>query len=150
MLESYLRLLACVARADGVIAKEETSILEAAVHKAAITPKLAEELGLIMDPGRPVDTDSIIDAAVAEMRGAAWSASGAALLAETVRDCYVMAAIDGEVSPSEVSVIARMLHVAGVPEQRRATLHHWAESAARASLDGAALFMETLVAPGLA
>jgi len=146
VLSSYLRVLACIARADGVIASEEIAAIERAAEGILGDRETVNEVRSILDASKPVDFDALLREYIHRITEANTNAtpSLAAHLAELVRDCYVIAAVDGAISPEEVAMIDRLLELAGISVRRRATLHQWAEAAAQQTLDGVGLFFDCL------
>lgn len=147
MMDVYLKALACVARADGVITAEEKAAINHALRRVGVGSAVGVEIQAILDLAHPVNLDVLC-------RGVAEGLNGppefvAAALAEVVRDCYVVAALDGDVSTSEVEVIDRFLDTLRIPEARRATLHHWGEGAAQQFIDGVRLFADSFAEEGV-
>jgi hypothetical protein len=143
---AYLTVLACVARADGVITPEEREVLRralATVDDAGVRARVDALLDLAQDH----DVKQLLTDALGEINAPHRDAeTRAGSLAELLRDCYIMASVDGNISLPEVALIDRVLAIAQVPEQRRPTLHQWGEAAARQMLDGTALALETIMA----
>lgn len=143
---AYLTVLACVARADGVIAPEEREVLRRALATVDDTSVRAR-VDALLDPAKNHDVAQLITDALGEINAPHSDAeTRAGCLAELLRDCYIMAFVDGDISPPEVALIDQMLAIAQVPGQRRPTLHQWGEAAARHMLDGTALALETITA----
>lgn len=147
MMDAYLKALACVARADGVITTEEKAAINHALRRIGVGSAVSVEIEAILDLARPVDLDVLCHGVAEGLKGP--PAFVAAALAEVVRDCYLMAAVDGEVSQPEVAVIDRLLETLGIPEARRATLHQWAEGAAQQFIDGVRLFADSFAEKGV-
>jgi len=144
MLTPYLQLLALISRADGVIDPNERAAIQHASRRVGLDGGAAAAVGRMLDLSLPIDLQQAADAAIHELLDNDSGVEGrAAMLGELLRDCYVMAAIDGDVSPPEVRLIDQIMASAGVPDGRRATLHQWAEGAARSYLDGIALIAES-------
>ncbi len=145
MLLGYVKVLACVARADGVIAAEELAAINRALDAVITQPDALHDVKVLLDISLPVDCPAILKQCVVQMRDAtATSEDMAAHLAELLRDCYVIAAVDGRISSEEVSMIDELLSLSGIPLQKRATLHQWAETSARHVSDGVGLLLDAL------
>lgn len=143
---AYLTVLACVARADGVIASEEREVLRRALASVDDTGVRAR-VDALLDLTQDQNVEQLLTDALGEINAPTSDAeTRAGSLAELLRDCYIMASVDGDISPPEVALIDRMLAIAHVPGQRRPTLHQWGEAAARQMLDGTALVLETITA----
>jgi tellurite resistance protein len=149
MLTPYLQLLALTARADGVIDPNERAAIQQASQQIGLKSEDLASVHGMFDLSRQVDLQQAAAAAIRELLENNSVVDGrAAAFGEVLRDCYVMAAIDGEVSAREVELIDQIMAAAGVVEGRRATLHQWADGAARSYLDGVALIAESFPAVG--
>lgn len=145
MLSNYLKVLALVARADGEIAPEEVSAIHRAIDGVFGGVFNVGEVHSILDMSSAVDEDLVLRGCISDIDKMDWTPlSRAAYLAELIRDCYVIAVVDGRLRPQEEALIDRLLELGDVPVQRRATLHNWAEAAARQTLDGAELFLDCI------
>ncbi len=133
-IELYFDVLACVARADGRVSRQEGDL----VHRAAVAAGLAgdalERLERRLDIREPFSPDEVFAEVVPTMN--------VSTVAETLRDAYVLAAADNEIVRAEIAVIDRFLAHLGIAEEQRPALHEWARRAAEHHLDGLALLAD--------
>lgn len=109
---AYLTVLACIARADGVIAPEQRHVLQRALA-AVGDPTVRAHVDALLDLTQNHDVERLIADA---LRGISSPEDDvetrAGCLAELLRDCYIMAAVGGDISPPEVALIDRLLAIA--------------------------------------
>lgn len=132
----YLNVLACIARADGKLDPAEAALLDRAVAASGLSDRATEGMRKILDMQHQPQVDSILSEAVNHL--------SPALLVDLLRDGYVMASADGQIAAAEVNVLDRLIEKAGIPENRRATLHQWAQRAARHQMDGLHIAADSL------
>ena len=133
-LRLYFDVLACVARADGRYADDERHLLEAAARACDLDPGAVAEIARVADPSQPLDMDKILHDA--------GSKADASVVVETLRDSYVLASVDNDISAAEVEVLERFLTHAGLDEIGRSLLLQWARTAAEHHLDGLRLIAD--------
>jgi len=120
----HLELLAAIARADGRIAPEEVSVIWQFLEAAGVDPAVADRINQLLDPTVPLDVDLVLTSLAAQ--SSPWS------LAHAVRDAYIVAAADGEVSTAEALAVERLFDLMNLEPADRAMLHAYAAQAARA------------------
>jgi len=135
-VHNHLELLAYVARADGEVSLEEALAIRGFMDAAGIPPREVARIDRLLDPLTTLD----IEAAIEEFASAAspW------MLAEAVRDAYVIAAVDGVVEESEIRAVERLLDMLCVPGELRQPIHRWAKAAAIAQLRGMRMMGQVL------
>ena len=133
-LQIYFDVLVCVARADGQITpSERAAILNAAAACDLGATGLARiELGL--DLSQPFDVDAVLGAASGHM--------DPGLLAEILRDAFVLAGSDGDVAPPEIDTVRRLLTQMGFEATSQDVVMEWARCAAEHHVDGVRLAAE--------
>jgi hypothetical protein len=133
-LQRYFDVLACVARADQVVVDAERGLLLAAASACDLASEAMQRLERQLDLGQPLDVDrTLADAA---------AGADVAVVAEVLRDAYVLAMADSDVAPAELAVIDRFLDHAGYDANGRAVMMEWARRAAELHCDGASLAAE--------
>ena len=135
-IQAYLEVLVAVARADGIVNEHEAQAIRSAMQGLDVSEQLTGHVESLLDMGNLYDE--------AARLGSVAVALDVGTLAETLRDAYVIAGIDGEMSMVELNVIDRLLDVLNVDEDSKPTLHEWARSAAEHQMMGYALIQEAL------
>ena len=87
-----------------------------------------QQVSLLLDMNHDVDVERVV-ARLAE-EATAWT------LAEAVRDAYIIASADGEVTNQEISTVERLFELLHLPVENRAKLHSWGRNAAAQQLLG--------------
>ena len=87
-----------------------------------------QQVSLLLDMDNDVDVERVV-ARLAE-EATAWT------LAEAVRDAYIIASADGEVTNQEISTVERLFELLHLPVENRAKLHSWGRNAAAQQLLG--------------
>ena len=123
----HLELLAAIARADGRIAPEEVSVIWRFLESAGVPKAVADRVNQLLDPDTEIDVDLILTSLAAQ--SSPWS------IAHAVRDAYVVAAADGQVSTSEALAVERLFDLMNLDPRDRALLHAAAATAAKAHRD---------------
>lgn len=119
-IEQYLDFMLYVLRADGVVDREEKRhLLSMMVDGMKLHPDLVKKYrdALELDEW-PAVSDEQLAAVCAGLDSSS--------LAHLVRDAYSMAASDGEIHDSELTLLRRFLVVAGVPDERFPEIDQWA------------------------
>lgn len=123
--EQYTSLLIHLVRADGIIAKDEESVLRRLLSERLVNPPDAVRLQGIRErltasgPAQPSDADLL----------SAGHGMDAHTLCHLVRDAYRLAASDGEVHATEIKTMRRYLRLVGIPIERFADIDLWARRA---------------------
>ena len=136
LIQEYLEVLACIVRADRRFDAAEIEALRQACATSGLSQRVVDHINELLDPARSVNVEAIL-------RGATRGASPA-LLAELLRDGYIMAMVDGDVSAPETALLDQLLATAGVGEGQRAELHRWAQTAATHHVQGLRLLKAAL------
>jgi hypothetical protein len=136
---AHLRVLACVARADGRVTIEEAGWLLGAFTDADLSADERAELELALRAGS-LDVQATLQEAT---RG-----TSPELLAALLRDAYIVAGADGELVAEEVALADALLGEAGIAELHRPALQEWARRAADLHLDGLTLLKQALPTGG--
>lgn len=138
--EVYVLLMALVAKADTIVTSNERERVHRAISDGRVSPEAAERLTSILEaPASQSHGEEIRALLVNVPRDRLLP-----LLLDVVRDAYVMAAVDGEVTHAEVSVVDELLAMAGLETGKRAFLHEWGREAAQLQLDGLALLADDI------
>lgn len=126
--ETYLRLMVCVARADGHVVDPERQLLEAAAERSGLAESQVAELRAALEMSNPFDIEQELDRVGPGV--------DPGTLLELLRDGYVLAYSDGELAPAEVAVLDRLMARLGIRDVDRSSLHEWARLAADHVIDG--------------
>jgi hypothetical protein len=124
----HLELLACVARSDGDVSIEEALAIRSFMDSAGTALDEVQRVCILLDMNHEVDVDDVVRRLAKECT--AWS------LAEAIRDAYIIASADGEVTHHEISTVERLFEILRLPFEHRAKLHRWARNAASQQLLG--------------
>lgn len=124
----HLELLACVARADGAVSVEEALAIRSFMDSSGTALQDVLRVNRLLDMRHAVDVEAVVRAITAQ--ASPWT------LAEAIRDAYVIASVDGEVSGHEIQAVERLFEILGLPAEHRAKLHRWARNAAAQQLLG--------------
>ncbi|MBX3126113.1 MAG: TerB family tellurite resistance protein [Polyangiaceae bacterium] len=126
--ETYLRLMVCVARADGQIVDPERQLLQAAVGRSGLAESQVAGLRAALETSHPFDIEE-------ELERVGPGIDPGTLL-ELLRDGYVLAYSDGELAPTEVAVLDKSMSKLGIQDVDRSSLHEWGRLAADHVIDG--------------
>lgn len=118
--EAFLALLVEVARADRRIAPEERALIHTHLSNLSQEVGAADIVSRLDDPAAGASDPRLADIATALGRHA---------LPAAVRDAFVLAAADGEISREELAVLRQFLIQAGVPAENFPLVIRWCESA---------------------
>ena len=124
----HLELLACVARSDGDVSVEEALAIRSFMHSAGTSVDDVQRVSILLDMKADIDVEAVLQRLASECT--AWS------LAEAIRDAYIIASADGEVTNHEISTVERLFELLELPMEHRAKLHRWARNAASQQLLG--------------
>ena len=124
----HLELLACVARSDGDVSVEEALAIRSFMDSAGTSVEDVQRVSVLLDMNADIDVEKVLTRLADECT--AWS------LAEAIRDAYIIASADGEVTNHEVSTVERLFELLDLPMEHRAKLHRWARNAAAQQLLG--------------
>jgi tellurite resistance protein len=133
-LQVYFDVLACVARADQQVTPAERSAILSAATACDLGELALERIEGSLDLGQPFDVDAVLEIAAGRM--------DPGLLAELLRDAFVLAGADGDVAPLELDTIRRLLSCMGIEATRQDVLMEWARRAAEHHMDGVQLVAE--------
>ena len=124
----HLELLACVARSDGDVSVEEALAIRSFMDSAGTSVEDVQRVSGLLDLKNDIDVEKVL----ARLAGqcTAWS------LAEAIRDAYIIASADGEVTNHEISTVERLFEILNLSLEHRAKLHRWARNAASQQLLG--------------
>ena len=125
LMAHHLELLACVARSDGDVSVEEALAIRSFMDAAGTSLGDIQQVSLLLDK---VDVERVVSRLAEE--ATAWT------LAEAVRDAYIIASADGEVTNHEISTVERLFELLDLPVEHRAKLHTWGRNAAAQQLLG--------------
>lgn len=139
-LRRYFDVLACVARADGIYSERERAMVEAAATACELDASTIDALTALADPARTADAEGALRSAAAD--------ADVSLIAETLRDGFLLAAVDDDIAPAEHSVLEQFLVHAGYDDAGRAVLLQWARRASEHHLDGVRLAAELRAGAG--
>lgn len=139
-LQVYFDVLACVARADQQVTPAERSAILSAASACDIGAVALARIEGSLDLGQPFDVDAVLDLAA--------GALDPGLLAELLRDAFVLAGADGDVAPLELDTIRRLLSRIGIEATSQDVLMEWARRAAEHHMDGVQLVAEFWPAGG--
>lgn len=126
--EAYLRLMVCVARADGDVAQSEVKLIEEAAERSGLPEPVLTGIRAALDLSQALDAEQLLAEVAREM--------DPGTLLEVLRDGYVLALSDGALTPTEVAVLEALLAKLGVQELDRCALHEWARMAAEHVVNG--------------
>lgn len=115
--ERYLDFMLCVLWADGVVTDDEISAFQQMLDVMGIAGDTADGC---MQRLKPEAEFSVADALESVATG-----STMVELTTIVRDAFVMAGADGVVHQSELEVIQRLVHEAGVAESKWPQILEW-------------------------
>jgi uncharacterized tellurite resistance protein B-like protein len=135
-MNNHLELLACVARADGEVSVEEALALKSFMESAGMPEVAVSRVAALLRGDESIDVDAVV--------GSFARAATPWMLAEAIRDAYVIASVDGEVDASEISLVEKIFDLAGIPSEHRMKLHRWARNAAMQQLLGMTYLTATL------
>lgn len=124
----HLELLACVARSDGDVSIEEALAIRSFMNSAGTSVDDVQRVSILLDMKAEIDVEGVLSRLASECT--AWS------LAEAIRDAYIIASADGEVTNHEISTVERLFELLDLPMEHRAKLHRWARNAASQQLLG--------------
>ena len=124
----HLELLACVARSDGDVSVEEALAIRSFMDSAGTSLEDVQRVSMLLDVKSDIDVESVLARLAKECT--AWS------LAEAIRDAYIIASADGEVTKHEISTVERLFELLNLTMEHRAKLHRWARNAASQQLLG--------------
>ena len=134
-LRLYFDILIIVARADEEIHDAERAFIEALLANYEVSPELRQTiLADLVDPAFDVAARTAAIAAHVD----------AGILAEALRDAYLMALTDGDLAPVEISSLDSILSECGVSASRRPAAHTWARKAAEDHVAGVLLLHDVL------
>ena len=135
-MKDHIELLAYVARADGTVSLEEALAIRGFMSSAGMTPEVVARMNELLSP----NTELHLEDALAPLveHASPW------MLAEAIRDAYLIALVDGELVATEIRVIEKLLDLLLVPGELRGELHRWARDAGVQQLRGMAIMTRTL------
>lgn len=114
--ERYFDFITCVLMADGDVAEEERTLFESMLKSTGVSTKLRTKYRRVLRGEHGLsEADTIAGLASAAADELTW----------LVRDAFLMANADGNVSHHEVAVINRLLLEAGVPKSRLPKIKKW-------------------------
>lgn len=114
---NYLDFMACVLLADGVVEGNELMTFVSMLRQMGMKEEVEIRYSNILRDPTLLDPEAVI-ASVARF-------SEDRLLQWIVRDSYIMAASDGEISTEELALIDALLAAVGIPEEKRENIHQW-------------------------
>lgn len=112
--EAYIGVLIHVAAADGDLVREESAAIEAAMGRAMIRPHQRERMRSWLNA--PVDLATLLGEMSAEARRV------------VLRDAMIIAAVDGDYHPAELSAIQTIADAAGLGRTEVEALFDWVET----------------------
>lgn len=112
---SPVELLACVARADDEVTIEEALAIRAFMSYAGVSQQIARRVERLLDTRQAADVEAVVRSLAP--RASPW------VLAETLRDAYVIASVDGTVEASDRNLggLRAALALGAAPPQAQAT-----------------------------
>ncbi len=131
--EAYVKILALVAMADGVVVKEEYALLESRLGHILVHPSIRD------DYRKFIRMQFTVDEVLAGV--------DRRTLMYALRDAVLMARIDGHFHENEIENVMRIADAADVPRSRIKEIDKWAKRGIRWMSDGDLLATIPLDAP---
>lgn len=139
--ESYFDFMVCALRADGTVTQEEKAhLLRSLFEGLEMRSELVQRYTEALSAEAWADPEEVV-------RRIAQDLDPVGLIG-VVRDAYIMASADHEITDAEVSIIRSLLKTAGIPEDRFAEIDAWGREAVAHVRRGAVLFEPELVEAG--
>ena len=117
----HLELLACVARSDGDVSVEEALAIRSFMDSSSTSVEDVQRINLLLSPSNDIDVEVVVRRLAAD--STPW------MLAQAIRDAYVIASVDGEVTRNEIATVERLFDILDLAMDHRAKLHRWARRA---------------------
>ncbi len=114
---NYLDFMACVLLADGVVEDNELMTFVSMLRQMGMREEVEVKYSNILRDPTLLNPQTVI-ASVARF-------SEDRLLQWILRDSYIMAASDGDISQEELALIDNLLAAVGIPEEQREKIHQW-------------------------
>jgi len=134
--ERYMNVMLCVLMADGRVEDEERELFLDMLASVGLREDLVQQYRDYFLHSSAIDTETMLGDAV--------SGVDAETLAWIAEDAYVMADVDGCISPEEITMINRFLQRAGVPPERLEDVRDWGLESLDLQKRGQALFASIL------
>ena len=114
---NYLDFMACMLLADGVVDDNELTTFVSMLQQMGAKEAVEMRYSNILREPDLLNPRAVI-ASVARF-------SEDRLLHWIIRDSYIMAASDGDISKEEIALVDDLLTALGIPESQREAIHQW-------------------------
>lgn len=130
--ENYLDFLTCVMLADGVIQEEEKSAFLNILNRVGLSKKLSKKYFRILSGTQLIDRDDVISRVASQ--------KDKEILVWIVRDAFLIADANGDVSDEEILLIKKLLEKSGVTPSRMKKIIQWGNEFIDHTKNGLKLF----------
>lgn len=132
IIDDYFDLMVCVIKADRLVRKEETALFLGMMKNMGMSSSIQSKYKKLLSSKKVVDSDAIISKVAKN--------TPISILPWFVRDAFLMADIDGEISKEEIQVIKQLVEKSGFTPKQYIKIKQWGLEYIKHSKAGLKLF----------